>query len=116
MTRVLAMAKRAAFAKEIRTCITPEIANHVLCEYGDDQAVMPGLAAGSLISLIRTCVACDDEMLARFLDSGDDVFKGYVLAIKFLMEHPEPDAREEGRKTLRVIAGLDPVPDDEDDK
>src|SRR4051794_29463138 len=83
--------------EDIRDNVTPEIANYVLSAYGNEQASMPSIAVGALISLIRLCKESDDYLLAR-LDDVEGIH-GYVLAVAVLAENPP-----EGIEALELLA------------
>lgn len=86
----------------IREHVTAEIANHVLSAYGDEDASMPNVTTAALISLIRLCITCDEEMLVSLMDVH--AFHGYVFAVTLLAEHPP-----EGIDLLKMLAGfIDP--------
>lgn len=88
--------------REIRHFVTPEVANHVLSSYGNEDASMPSVATGALISLIRLCHESDDQMMSNLNDVED--FHGYVLAVALLAEGPDG-----GMEILEKIAGLRPL-------
>lgn len=94
-------------SRQIRRYVTPEVANHVLSAYGDEQASMPSLAVSALITLIRTCHISDEGML-EVLNEASPVFHGYVLATTLLGESGDGS----GLPVLRKLAGLDPDDDE----
>lgn len=83
---------------EITRFVTQEVANHVLSSYGNEEASMPSLTTGALISLIRLCHESDDAMMMNLNDVED--FHGYVLAVVMLAEKPG------GIEMLEKLAGL----------
>ena len=93
-------------SRQIRRYVTPEIANHVLSAYGDEEASMPSLAVSALITLIRTCHISDEQMM-EVLNEASPVFHGYVLATTLLGEGED----RSGMPVLRKLAGLDPDDD-----
>lgn len=94
--------KVSRMAEEIQHWVTQEVANHVLSVYGNEQASMPSLTTGALISLIRLCHEADDQMMSNLNDVED--FHGYVIAVSFLAEQGPS-----GLEMLEQIAGLRPV-------
>lgn len=84
--------------EHIKKHITAEVANHVLSSYGDEEASMPNVAFGALISLIRLCHESDDYLLS-VLDATDDLH-GYVLGVKMA------ETGKSGLEMLRAIGGL----------
>lgn len=92
--------------------VTPEVANHVLAVHGDEQASWPPMAVSALIHLIKVCRESNDEMLHHI--DHCKIFHGYVLAMD-MIDRPSNPPEFDGRAMLRVLAELDPMPDDDDD-
>jgi hypothetical protein len=103
--RAVERSKIDLMAEEIRQYVTPEIAHHVLSAYGDEEATMPSMSVGLLISLIRMCNISDDDMLDTLNHIRD--FHGYVLAICTMAEGPAAASGTTGMTILRRIAGLE---------
>lgn len=108
LTEALHQLKRSQMADELRRWVTPEIANHVLSVYGNEQASMPNLTTGALISLIRLCHEADDQMMLNLNEVED--FHGYVMGVVYLAERGS-----DGIELLEQIAGLRPWTEKEQD-
>jgi len=85
--------------EDIKHNVTAEVANHVLSAYGNEQASMPSVTVGALISLIRLCNESDDYLLDKL--NNTEGIHGYVLAVTLLAEFGP-----EGLEILETVAGL----------